>query len=254
MSFGAGFNKDFLLTDPCAKKIRELYERHWMPALEKSNIVRIPKIIHQIWMGSDLPVRCQALQATWRKHHPDWEYRLWNESDIEQLGLFNKKAFDAALTWGEKSDIARYEILYRFGGLYSDTDFECVRSFDPLHRCLDFYAGLENGECLVGNALIGSAPGHPILKSCIETLQSAKQGESGWQHVCNRTGPGHVTRCVKEHVMQEESDIGHCVLMPTGYFFPWYPYFGQVRTMQQALNSLRPETFAVHHWHSSWVK
>ena len=31
---------------------------------------------------------------------------------------------------GEKSDIFRYEILYRFGGVYVDTDFECIKPFE----------------------------------------------------------------------------------------------------------------------------
>lgn len=254
MSHGASFNKTFLETDAWAQKVQEQYTQFIARAAQHHDIApRIPKIIHQIWLGSSFPLRCKALQSSWHKHHPDWEYRLWTDDDIAAFQLSNQKAYDAALTYGEKSDIARYEILYRCGGLYIDTDFECVRSFDLLHQQCDFYAGLENGECLVGNSLIGSAPGNPILKKCIETLQCAAPGESGWQYTCNRTGPGHITRCIKECIMKEDV-VTQTVIFPTGYFFPWYPYFGEIRTAEKALMSLRPETYAVHHWHSSWVK
>jgi hypothetical protein len=43
---------------------------------------------------------------------------------------------------GAKSDILRREVIYRFGGLYLDTDFECLSSFEPLHDRLDFFASL----------------------------------------------------------------------------------------------------------------
>jgi mannosyltransferase OCH1-like enzyme len=45
-------------------------------------------------------------------------------------------AFDRASNFGEKSDIWRYEILFRLGGVYVDTDFECVRPFDSLLEVL----------------------------------------------------------------------------------------------------------------------
>lgn len=33
------------------------------------------------------------------------------------------------------------QVVYRFGGLYVDTDFECLSSFEQLHARLDFFAG-----------------------------------------------------------------------------------------------------------------
>ena len=254
MSHGFLFDATFLNNDPFAQKVRAIYDQYINNQEQTCSSLRIPRIIHQIWLGSPLPLKCKALQDTWLAQHPDWEYKLWTEKDIQEFGLYNKQAYDAACTYGEKADIARYEILYRIGGVYADTDFECVRPFDILHHCCDFFAGLERGEqILAGNSLIGSVPGHVILKHCIETLQQAQPGE-GWQHVCNRTGPGHLTASIRYCIEHEENRIGRAVLFPTGYFFPWYPLWGEVRTTEKALQSLKPETFAVHHWHSSWVK
>ena len=51
----------------------------------------------------------------------------------------NKKAFLSAHNYGMKSDILRYEILHTYGGVYIDTDYECVRNIGEcnlysLHR------------------------------------------------------------------------------------------------------------------------
>jgi mannosyltransferase OCH1-like enzyme len=32
----------------------------------------------------------------------------------------------------KKTDILRFEILYQFGGLHKDTDFECLKPIDDL--------------------------------------------------------------------------------------------------------------------------
>ena len=46
--------------------------------------------------------------------------------------MVNRAAFDSAESFAMKSDILRYELLLRYGGLYCDLDFECLRSIKPL--------------------------------------------------------------------------------------------------------------------------
>ena len=74
---------------------------------------------------------------------------------------------------GARADILRMEILYREGGLYIDTDFECLQPeiFDIFNRCYDFYSGitpLDGQAYLIANGLIASIPGHPILRAYIK--------------------------------------------------------------------------------------
>ncbi len=111
----------------------------------------------------------KSLETTWIKNHPDWEYKLWTEKEIDALSLKNREMYDYAVNYGEKSDIARYEILYRFGGVYVDTDFESYKPLDTLHQAYDFYIGiqpLDTGHVQLGIGIIGSRPGHPLLESC----------------------------------------------------------------------------------------
>ncbi|KAF0698402.1 Aste57867_10970 [Aphanomyces stellatus] len=133
----------------------------------------IPKRIHQIWLGPAPLDAFREWMKSWGALHPDWEYTLWTERDLGQWTLTNQMAFDAATNYGEKSDIWRYEILERHGGVYVDIDFECLRPLDAMHEhdgC-SFYAGLSNTNTVeVNNALIGVVPHHPILQALIASI------------------------------------------------------------------------------------
>lgn len=63
--------------------LRALYEQNIKRLLTPNKQCRIPKKIHQIWLGSPLPEKFARLAATWKQHHPDWEYmQLWTDQDI----------------------------------------------------------------------------------------------------------------------------------------------------------------------------
>src|SRR5579885_317918 len=159
---------------------RHLYEKNNLYNIKPTQRTKIPKIIHQIWLGSEFPAEYRDWQQSWINHNPDWEYKLWTDENIKELVLTNKKYFDEAINFGEKSNILRYEILYQFGGVYVDCDFECLKSFDPLVHAYDFFCGLISGKgriININNAVIGSVPGHPILKKCIENIPLKKQHE-----------------------------------------------------------------------------
>jgi len=238
------------------QQVKDLYDTYVIDKVEHAEQVRIPKIIHQIWLGSPLPEKYYDWQETWQKYHPDWEYKLWNEKDIEEFGLINKYWYDQTPNLGQKSDIARYEILYRIGGLYVDTDFECTSPFDVFHFTSDFYAGIMqcHGGFELCNALIGSAPGHPILKACIEAINiDTKHHQNPRINITYTTGPWHLTACFS----QEALNGGRSVAFPVGYFYPW-PWYKRKRgqhqknTRRKIFRWARPETFAVHHWEESW--
>jgi mannosyltransferase OCH1-like enzyme len=142
----------------------------------------IPKIIHQIWLGSARPATTEYTSwfSSWVERHPDWKIRWWQDQDVQDMiqreEFVNVKAFNAAKNYGEKSDILRYEILFRFGGLYVDTDMECVESFDSLHsnQICSFYAGWSNtGTIELNNGIFGAAPKHPILQSMIDSIHNS---------------------------------------------------------------------------------
>lgn len=230
--------------------VRNLYNAHIVSNPEYSEAPRIPKIIHQIWLGSSFPEEYKSLQETWKKHHPDWEYRLWTDQDVAAFGLYNQSIYDLAKNYGEKSDIFRYEILYRYGGLYVDTDFECVKSFDILNHICDFYIGA--GYTMYGgvyNGLIGSKPGHPILKAAIEGMVRSAGDHA--ENIVHRTGPNYLTIYIKKMI---NSCPGINVVFPLSFFYPWPNYERHNKRPESIASWVRPESFAIHYWYTSWWK
>lgn len=247
------YDKNFAEKDPQWQKIKSLYDEHVVKNQKYSEQPRIPKIIHQIWLGNNgkLPEKYYRLQKTWLDNHPDWKYILWTEKEIEDFKLERKDLYDEADNYGSKTDIARYEIIYRLGGLYVDTDFECIKEFDTLNHICDFYVGLVyNRKVEMCNALIGACPGHPILRACIDNLKHKRPGKESMGDVMYRTGPYYFTECFFKAI---NKCTGPSVAFPRGYFFPWPSYARDQNSPAEVKKWINPETFGIHHWLLSWA-
>ena len=159
------FNKKEYETSTNWNKLRELYIVNHLH--NKSIEQVIPKKIHQIWIGGPLPDKYLKYTKSWKIFHPDWEYRLWTGKDVDGILSGKRKAYDTATNYGMKSDILRYEILNKYGGLYVDTDFECLKPFDDLLH-LNFFTGIGyDSKMQLYIGLIAGIPEHPIIKNCV---------------------------------------------------------------------------------------
>ena len=229
------------------------YKNNFLKKLEQlqtnnlSLTTKIPKIIHQIWLGSPLPEIYQRYQESWKHHHPDWEYRLWTDADVAAFKLINQKSFDKGRNYAQKSDIWRYEILERFGGVYIDSDIECLQKIDLLHELYDFYAGLApiTRKTLINNAMIGIVPHHPILTTCIETINATKKIHL--QDTLTSCGPIFFSTIVMDFCMSSANTENILILPPT-YF---YPTDGVTNTAKDPGIVLK-SSFAIHYWANQW--
>ena len=225
--------------------LREHYEAYNPSKIEPQEESLIPKILHQIWLGSPFPEKYKKWQASWLEHHPDWEYKLWTDENIKELTLQNQDKFDKATSWGTKTDILRFEILYQMGGLYVDTDFECFRSMDLFHHCYSFYFSiLPEPNFALCNAFIASVPGHPVLKGLLDSVYVPKN--NGWEAVSLSTGPLRTTPVFMNYVTN--SDDTSWMAFPCSYLFPV-----PVNPPKPASHYIKPETYAVHHYEGSWT-
>lgn len=243
------------------KKFEALYNQH-IPLLtqDKNAPTRIPKIVHQIWLGGEVPEEFVLWMSTWMNME-GWEYKLWRDSDVEKFSLHNKELYENAKDYGEKADILRYEILFQEGGLYVDVDFENVRPdlFDQLNKSFDFYAGLEPMEHrqpvnspIVGNAIIASIPGHPILEKVIVDMNSHyNQNETKWAVVV--TGPVHFTKKINDYIQLPDEKYINIILPPT-FFFPLTHSEVRKNVRNNFLKFIKPETAGIHYWSGSWIE
>lgn len=207
---------------------------------------KIPKKIHQIWLGSELPLKYKLYCNTWQDKHPDWEYKLWRDKDVENLEMEKRDLYEYATNLGQKSDILRYEIIRQHGGIYVDTDFECLKSFDDL-LYLNFFLGIAyDPSLLLYCGLFGSVAGNKFITRCVEDLTEPYSGNDG-NKIMHLTGPEHITRCFLASVNWDTDDA---VAFPMDFF---YPFPNDVRFMGDAYSYIRPYSYAVHHWKTSWL-
>ncbi len=218
---------------------RLLFEKSSIESGLKYQVLKIPKIIHQIWLGGLVPKKYAKWMSTWSEHHPDWTYILWTDDDIQYLRLFNRDLFNKAKNYGEKSDILRVELINLFGGLYIDTDYECLKPLDQFHHCNSFYvSAIPYGGVgfATNNALIAAPPRHPLLKKLVETMKKSAK----FPDLSNRTGPIYFTRTIFENFDLIPKDA---TIYPPCYFTP-DPY--AARTDENS--------YAIHRFDASWVK
>ena len=156
-----------------------------------------------------MPQKFQDYRESWRRHHPDWEMRLWTDENLPD-DLVRKEAYERLRKPAERSDIIRLEVLLRFGGVYVDTDVECLRSIDPLLEGVEFCMAY-NRPGRVNNAVIGATPGHPILERAIRELRPVTEyGLNKWG-----TGPYFLSKLIQQY-----PDV---TIFPPGYFNPTTP-------------------------------
>jgi len=136
------------------------------------------KIIHQIWLGdNELPERERNFILNMKLVNPSFEHRLWYDGNLPELeGELGKvyKHFRDAECWAFAADVMRLFLVYEYGGLYVDVDFEPLRYIEDWcleSRCGLFYHGDEE-DYTISNGLFGLQKGHPLAKHIIDSVNT----------------------------------------------------------------------------------
>lgn len=91
----------------------------------------IPKIIHLTWFSGDpYPENIQKCISTWKKILPDFEIRLWTMSDALSLNIPYVDEAIKIKKWAFAGDVVRAYAVWKYGGVYMDTDIWLLKRFD----------------------------------------------------------------------------------------------------------------------------
>lgn len=204
----------------------------------------IPKIVHSIWIGPGEPSllanHCMYEQRERFLHKADWEFTQWNEVMLKYHGLWDP-FFDECVArkkWVHVTELARWLVLEKLGGIYLDCDVEPLRPFGPL-LMNRFFAGQEGADPYVVNgAVVGAVPGHRLVRRIIEEFP---RDPSGFP---SDLGPVHLTRMLAHHGAED------CNVYPVPFFYavPWQ----EARRADWA-RRIPPEAYAVHYYEGSWM-
>jgi len=151
----------------------------------------IPKIIHQLWIGSK-PAPTKFMN-TWRDKNPEFKYMRWNEQEINNhTAIFSchDRVHEIEEING-KADILRWEILYEYGGVFLDADSICIEPIDDILMNAPCFAGWEQEQIrpgLIATGTMGFPPKHPLVKKAIEWIKNnpvstRDTGKRAWQNV-----------------------------------------------------------------------
>ncbi|MBQ3532848.1 MAG: glycosyl transferase [Oscillospiraceae bacterium] len=210
----------------------------------------IPKTIHYCWFGgAPLPEKERRCIESWRKNCPDYEIKKWDESNYDlNQNEYIRQAYKAK-RWAFVTDYVRLDVIYRYGGIYLDTDVEVIRSLDPLLEDSAF-AGMESvdGKQLsIATGLgFGAEPGNEIIKEWRDIYENLSfLGADGTQDLL--TTPARTTACLEKRGFRQQNVIqliDGMVIYPTEYFSP--------KQYDTHNIHITPNTYSIHHYSESW--
>lgn len=225
----------------------------------------IPEHIHQTWKEEQIPVPLRPYTDSWRRHHPAWQYTLWtdamNRDFIAQYYPGFLRTYDAYPYPIQRVDAVRYFILERYGGLFVDLDFECLRAVAPLLSEGSFVAGLEPQEhalrhhknFIISNAFMAARPGAAFINTICHKLQDndymLRSRERGFNAVLDCAGPFMLSRTYDQYTHKEEVKIlAHELLYP----LVKDPLTSSVPAGGRDNASITGKAYAIHHYWGSW--
>jgi inositol phosphorylceramide mannosyltransferase catalytic subunit len=203
----------------------------FIPTLTTGN--SIPKIIHQTYYKKTLPHELQENVDYLKKLNPDWEYKLYDDADIE---IYIKEHYPQILhlyqsinpSYGAaRADFFRYLVMYKEGGIYLDIKSSMSKPINEIiqpndsyllchwdnevggqHEHIGHHKCLNNQHGEYQQWHIIATQGHPYLKAVIENVchnishyTPILHDTGGWA-VVNMTGPIAYTLAIKSVLNQ----------------------------------------------------
>lgn len=212
-----------------------------------SDVPIIPKKIHYCWFsGRPMPLFLQECIQSWRDCCPDYEIIEWNEKNYDVADIPYAEEAYKNRSYGFVADVARLDILYRYGGVYLDTDVTLLKSLDEL-LYQPAFVGVEKWGNINTGGGCGAVAHHPMIREMLEYRKRfhfiQKDGSR------NTTTNGlYETVPFLRHGMRIDNTvqiINGVTIYPSCVFHP-YDYM--------SCEDIRTETtIAKHHFYGGWM-
>lgn len=223
----------------------------------------IPKIIHYCWFGRNpLPPLATKCIESWKKYFPDYEIKEWNEDNFDvNIVPYTKEAYEAG-KYAFVSDYARFWILYKYGGLYFDTDVEVIRPMDDIVAKGPFM-GCEKDMDEVGATTIpavapslgvnpglglGVTPGLGLYRELLELYSTLYFANADGSYNL-KTVVQYTTELLVGHGLLNSNEIQYVAgvwIYPREYFCP-------ISLVTLQLHKTK-NTYCIHHFAGSWCE
>jgi mannosyltransferase OCH1-like enzyme len=204
---------------------KNLYDvPHFIPRTKTNTpteINGVPLVIYQSWSDRSLPKGMRENVFNILKNNPEFDYFLYSDDEcrafIEQF--YDPEvvwAFDSLIPGAYKSDLWRYCVLYKMGGVYMD--IKCVPRI-PLVKLMEKqpivfvkdYINKGLKEC-IWNGFMIAPPGVEFFMECINEIVENCKNKDYRRNTLDITGPCLLGRVVKIYAPTEFTKYNALVL------------------------------------------
>lgn len=158
----------------------------------------VPLVIYQSWHSRGVPPKMKTNIYNLLKKNPMFDYYLYSDEDCRKYieNNFSEDvlfAFNKLKPGAYKSDLWRYCIMYKKGGVYLDIKFNTL---EPLEETIErsqevFVRDRETDERLTCfyNGVMISPPGNNVFKNCIDEIVENCRNNAYNINTLDVTGP-----------------------------------------------------------------
>jgi mannosyltransferase OCH1-like enzyme len=210
--------------------------------------------MHRIWLGGNMPVKYQEYGALWSELNPEYELVDWNEEMILDVKWENQDVLDVMYKESKQpgadliafythvADVVDYELIYKYGGWYFNTDMYPIRSLSVLNINEKYPALAMEDDVHPVNMAMYSPMDHAFFAKVIELLPKRYFSMPG-AYMNATTGVQLLQQALLEY--GRDRGVG---LLPRNIFNPihWADFdYGADAPVDR---EYPPETVAVHEW------
>ena len=211
----------------------------------------IPKKIHYFWIGGNpKPESVLYCIESWKKFCPDYEIIEWNESNYDfNKNEYMRQAYEAK-KWAFVTDYARLDVIYKYGGIYLDTDVELIKPLDSvLHYqgFMGFDKTIEKDHYVATGLGFGMEPENRIIKEMMLDYEDIKRDRDDGR-VKYVPCPYLNTQVLRRHGLENDDRdqmIQNIMVFASDVLCP--KSFGETKL------HFTDRTIAIHHFDATWL-
>jgi len=180
----------------------------------------IPKHIHYIWIQGydEMPSDFKTAMKDCLQHNVGYGHTVWDNNSISiMLKSFDYELYNfynnPKISYAMKADIARYIIIYLYGGIYVDCDYLCKKSINNLLGTeIDLFYIISKTvtDANIFNGLFGAKQYHPSFKFVIKDMKYMLQ--SGNNNTADTTGTNMFYSAIQKYHKENPNDDRYLII------------------------------------------
>ncbi len=208
----------------------------------------IPKKIVYIWFGKG--EKSELIQRCILTNHDvlnGWDFVEYTEENYDVssckyiVEAYRKKKYAFA------SDFARFDILYKYGGVYVDTDVEFIKCIPDYFLNGKGFTGIEANNKIAPGLVFACEPGNLIVKEIIESYKNDSfillNGKMNTKTVVDRVSEIFAKYGFKNDGTEQVIEGFH--IYPCECFCAYDFVTGEFEVTDR--------TFSIHHYTATWL-